>query len=397
MIGPFGMTVKSTMRERALPLAQALSRLGHSLTLLIPPWDSPEEAGTTYVVDGVTIINVGLPRVKGLFFYGGLTQTLVREAQRLSPDVIYFFKPKAYAGLSHAAFYYLRQAGIAGAQMIVDEDDWELAWNKLNNYSSLQKWVFAKQEPWGLQHADFVTVASLALLDLVASLKVEQSRLHYLPNGVTQSQLKPMRPSQTSDNWVRAKYGLAEKPTVLLITRFFEFRLSLLQEVIKQVSTHLPDTHWLIVGQGYFGEEDALKFWGQEVNLSEKMIFTGWVEQSTLPDYYAAAQVAIYPYDDTVLNRTKCSVKLLDMLARGMPVVASQVGQNAAYIRPDETGLLVPPDDAEAMADAVCTMLTDAVLRDRLGETSHHYIAETYQWDLLARELENKVLNKNDN
>jgi len=53
MIGPFGLTVKSTMRERALPMAKALVRKGHEVTLVVPPWDSPAEAGQTWSDEGV--------------------------------------------------------------------------------------------------------------------------------------------------------------------------------------------------------------------------------------------------------------------------------------------------------------------------------------------------------
>ena len=132
MIGPFGMTVKSTMRERALPLAQALAQRGHTLTLLIPPWDSPEDAGQSSIDEGVSVINVALPRSKGLFFHWALTQTLVKQARQCSPDVIYFFKPKAYAGFAHMIFFYLRRLKFISARLIVDEDDWEIAVDTLN-------------------------------------------------------------------------------------------------------------------------------------------------------------------------------------------------------------------------------------------------------------------------
>ena len=48
MIGPFGMRPRSTMSVRALPLAKALVERGHGVTLLLPPWQNPEDAGKAW-------------------------------------------------------------------------------------------------------------------------------------------------------------------------------------------------------------------------------------------------------------------------------------------------------------------------------------------------------------
>ena len=45
MIGPFGLQPKATLSVRALPMAKALVARGHSVTLLVPPWDHPADAG----------------------------------------------------------------------------------------------------------------------------------------------------------------------------------------------------------------------------------------------------------------------------------------------------------------------------------------------------------------
>ena len=50
------------------------------------------------------------------------------------------------------------------------------------------------------------------------------------------------------------------------------------------------------------------------------MAFAGWVSSQDLPGYFAAADVAIYPLDDTLLNRAKCPVKLTDLLLAGLGI-----------------------------------------------------------------------------
>ena len=426
MIGPFGLTVKSTMRERALPMAKALVRKGHEVTLIVPPWDSPAEAGQTWSDEGVRIINTPLPKVKGPLYHLQLTAWLVRTALQFQPEVIHLFKPKAYSGLSHLWLLALRRLGRRQARLVVDEDDWEAAWNELRDYSPLQKRFFAWQEAWGLKRADGVTVASQALCRLVEGLDVPRYKIYYVPNGTRpiQSRLNVLKtfsawqeelsatiqadslnlrtdfqqtiagrlagPLASTDfsGRIRAEYDLFGAPIVLLYTRFFEFQLESLLTIMVKVNRFLPETRWLIVGKGYFEEEVRLADMAQAEGLADKIIFAGWVSQEDLPHYFAAANVALYPYDNTLLNQTKCSVKLLDLLAAGVPVVATEVGQNAEYIVHGKTGLLTPPQNPEAMVEAILLVLTQRDIQRLLGQEAARYVNRRFNWNVLIESVE---------
>ena len=130
-IGPFGLQPKSTMRVRALFLAKSLAGRGHQVAMVIPPWDDPARSGQAWEEDGIKIINVALPPGIPLLFHLLLTWTLVRQALAWQPEVIHFFKPKAYAGLAHLALWWLRRLSGRSMRLIVDSDDWEQAWNDL--------------------------------------------------------------------------------------------------------------------------------------------------------------------------------------------------------------------------------------------------------------------------
>jgi len=118
------------------------------------------------------------------------------------------------------------------------------------------------------------------------------------------------------------------------------------------------------------------------------VIYCGWVPSDTLPAYFAQASVAIYPFDDTLINRTKCAVKLRDLLAAGVPVVAEAVGQNREMIRHGETGWLVPSGDVAAFAEAVTQLLEDARLRERLGRAAIEDMRERFAWERLIESVE---------
>ena len=98
--------------------------------------------------------------------------------------------------------------------------------------------------------------------------------------------------------------------------------------------------------------------------------------------------MAIYPLDDTLINRTKCSVKLIDLLSAGVPVVADAVGQNAEYIRHDVTGILVASGDVEAMVQAVIELLRNREKAERLGSCAAQEMLTRFSWNRLVPGVE---------
>ena len=380
MIGPFGLKPKSTMGVRALPLAKALATRGHNVTLLLPPWSWPQHSGQTWTEDGVSIENITLPPNIPLLRHLLIAWRLVRRALALRPDVIHFFKPKAYAGMAAWIFWQLRRLRLTGARLVVDSDDWEGygGWNDLESYSWAEKFFFAWQEGWGLRHHNALTVASRTLQSVAWSLGVPPERVWYVPNGVNGSQM------------VDRKSEIVEQKaqTVLLYTRFFEFELERVVEVFRRVHTARPEARFLIVGQGLFGEETRFLEMCRAVGLADAVEYAGWAEPQVLPDYFARADLAVYPFDDTLVNRAKCAVKLLELMAAGVPVVAEGVGQNAFTIEHGISGLLVPPDDERIFAATVICLLDDPDLRERLSQGAQHRLLKDLTWNRLAAEVE---------
>jgi glycosyltransferase involved in cell wall biosynthesis len=405
-IGPFGLQPKSTMSRRALPLARALVGRGHVVTVLIPPWDDVERAGQHWEDGGVEVVNVPLPAAHPGLFQFRLTRNLVTRALALKPDVIHFFKPKAYAGLAHLALWWLRWAGTARARLVVDADDWEQAWNDQPSYSGAQKRVFAWQEQWGLRHADAVTVASLALEEMVkAQRRAERSNVYYVPNGfptgvltATEVQVVDRQlagygtaydhevPQVAPD--LRLRWRLGQAAVILLYTRFSEFRVERMVTLVALVAQRLPEARWVIVGQGLHGEERLLAGLLARAGLEEYTRFTGWQPADQLPAYFELAAVAAFPCDDTLINRTKCSVKAIDLLAAGLPVVADTVGQNCEYIHSDISGVLVPAEDDSAFAEALVELLQAPAKRYNLGRAAARRIREKYDWSKLSQVVE---------
>ncbi|MGC9399321.1 MAG: glycosyltransferase family 4 protein [Anaerolineae bacterium] len=379
MVGPFGLRPRGTMSVRALPLAKALVHRGHAVTLLLPPWQNPEDAGRAWQEDGVRVENVGLPAGVPGWFHLRLTARLTHRALTLRPDVIHAFKPKAYAGLVHWALHHRPGA----PPVVVDTDDWEGpgGWNELRDYPLPLRRFFTWQERWGLRHAVAITVASRALQTLTWAQGNDPARVSYLPNASAWP-----HPPVT-----RLPEG---RPTLLLYTRFFEFDVARLWRIVQGVRKAVPTVRLWVVGKGFFDEEQRLMTLGREAGWrvtegiaaadDADLVYVGFVPVADQPAHFAQADVALYPFDDTLVNRTKCPVKLLDLLAAGLPVVGEAVGEIREIIADGGTGVLVPPGDNAAFVAAIVDLLNAPSRRRTLGEKAARVARERLTWDRRA-------------
>ncbi len=382
-VGTFGMAPKSTMKVRALPLAQSLARRGHQVMMALPPWDNPIDAGRQYDSEGVTIINVPLPPAMPGVWYCLLGARLLRQVTSLKPDIVHAFKPKGFSGFVAQALLAGRVLTGAGPRVVVDTDDWEGdgGWNDVEPYPWWQKRLFNYQEQWLLAHADAVTAASRTLTDMAEARRNSQDAVYYLPNGVTGN---GQAVNQEEVCRLKESLGLKDEPVALLYTRFVEFSPARAAAIFEAIAGRGVRPTVLLIGKGLHGEETTFLTEMQRQDEPLRVIATGWVEQVDLSRYFAIADVALFPMDGTLLNRAKCSAKLVDLLSAGVPVVAEAVGQCSEYIQDGATGLLAAQGDHRGIADAVARLLSDKGLRDRMGKAAQERMLSNYRWDILA-------------
>jgi glycosyltransferase involved in cell wall biosynthesis len=396
-VAPFGLRAKGTTRARALPLARALARRGHTVALFIPPYDSPEDSGRRWTDDGVDVINVALPRrdPKGFgkpfgseFHHLRLAGRLLRAVCAWRPDVVHVFKPKGPSGLVGAVLWLMRRLRLSPRHgprtlcagpvtlspchpVIVDSDDWEGpgGWNDdpRAGYSPLQRRFFAWQERYGLSHANAWTVASECLRDRAIGFGADPKRVFVLPNGVP--------------DWVlgiryrHTQYPILNTQSLLLYTRFAGIRVPDVVAIWRRVVEMAPEARLTVVGRGLAGEEAALAgLPGVEV--------AGWVEPEELPALFAKMTVAVIPWANTPANRARSSVKVRELMAAGLPMVAYAVGELPETL--GEAGVLVPPGDEQGFAEAVVALLADPGRAAQLAAAARKRARAEFNWDRLA-------------
>ncbi len=375
-LAPFGLRPKGTVIARMAPLAAELTELGCEVVIIAPPYTNPEDAGTVETVCGVTVKNIHLGPFTGTAAAPVLAWRLFRAALAEKPLLIHLFKPKGYAGMAAMLQVSCAGLGIKMPHLFVDTDDLEGrgGMNELRGYSAAEKAFFAFQEQWLPRRALGVTAASRALTEMAYGMGLDRDRVLYLPNCVDTI---PHGNGQA----VRQRLGISpDVPVLLLYTRFFEFSQEKLHRIFSEVHRRVPALRILVVGHGRQGEEALLLQAAREGGFSDSLVMAGWVEPEHLADYLAAADVALYPFSDTPVNRAKCPAKLTELLRAGIPVVADRVGQIPEYMAPEMHSLLCSPDDPDEMASKCADLLLDSNRRKEISSALQSYIMLNYNW-----------------
>jgi phosphatidylinositol alpha-mannosyltransferase len=154
-----------------------------------------------------------------------------------------------------------------------------------------------------------------------------------------------------------------------------------LLEAFARVKNVLPQTRLLVVGphsaRGIRSLQSLLRSWGlRDVH------FLGYLSEKDLARCYRTAQVLCAPS----LGSESFGVVLLEAMAAGLPIVASDIAGYRAIVRHQEEGYLVPPGDGEAIADALITLLRQPELRRSIAARGR-ITAARYAWDRIAADV----------
>jgi glycosyltransferase involved in cell wall biosynthesis len=375
-LAPFGLRPKGTVIARMVPLAAELATLGCEVKIIAPPYTNPDDSGTIETVRGITVQNIRLGPFTGGASAPVLAWRMFRAALAEKPVLVHLFKPKGYGGLAAMIQTACKHLGMPMPYLFVDTDDLEGrgGMNEICDYSPAEKRFFAFQEQWLPRHAAGVTAASRSLMEILQEKGLASEHLLYLPNCV--ENIPP-----GNGQAVRKQLGIAEDlPVLLLYTRFFEFGQDILHQVLAEIVHQVPAVRILVVGKGRHGEENRLRQAAQEKGFSNNLVMAGWVAPEHLRDYLAAADIALYPFNDTAVNRAKCPAKLTELLRAGIPVVADRVGQIPEYLAPEMHSLLCTPGNPSEMASKCIELLRSPERRAKASSALQSYILLHYNW-----------------
>jgi phosphatidylinositol alpha-1,6-mannosyltransferase len=180
---------------------------------------------------------------------------------------------------------------------------------------------------------------------------------------------------------VRDVQGLAGRRVVICVTRLVPIKnLPLMLAAIAEVRTVEPSVMLVLVGEGPL--LPALHARTRELGISEHVKFAGYVPQDATADWYRSAEVFALSSDfDNSPN------VVLEAMASGLPIVATDVGGLRDYVTPGVNGTLTPKGDAGAFARALLEYLTDRPRAAVVGERNRRDSVERFSWATSAANM----------
>ena len=255
-----------------------------------------------------------------------------RLLKKLKPDVLH--------SCNLAAMEFAPMAALAGVPLRVHaEHGWDVG--ELGGRNARYRFLRRLYKPF--VH-EFIAVAEPQQRYLLDRIGVPAAHLHFIPNGVDTERFRPRRdadalptgfPFRRGEHWVIGTIGrLAPVKNPLLLVDAF----------VRLVHSRAPETESMrvvMVGEGPLHDEIAQRI--ADTGIADRVWLAG--VRADIPELLRAMDCFVLP---SLSEATSCTLQ--EAMATALPVIATQVGGNAALLEDGSHGILVPSEDAPALA-----------------------------------------------
>lgn len=336
--------------------AQALSERGHAVTVA-----SIRSAN----IPGVEVLsrsigNVDSHKLWALFSYVRLLLTLPFDLFRVRPDVV-----NPHYCITHGAI-----AALVGARPRV-----------VNIWGSDIIWDGAGAMPWwrkalvrlSLSRADAIVSTSRFMADAVTELIQSPPPVTLVPFGVDTAAFCPREIPKPD---TRVRIGFVK-------TFAKKYAPDIFIEAASIAAQQQPDIDFVMAGRGRLLEE--MKALAGERGLNDRISFPGFVAHEDVASFMRNLDILVNcsRYDSESFGVVICEAS-----ASGLPVIATDVGGVREAMAHGKTGILVPRDDAQALASAMIKLAGDADLRRHMGAAGRAFICGQYEWAQCVDKME---------
>lgn len=227
-----------------------------------------------------------------------------------------------------------------------------------------------------LENSDLIISVSKWAISDMGHYGIPASKMVCIHNGISPSEYKP---SNERSQRFRKKHGFSKDAKIMLFVgriirqKGVEYVLEAMPSILKSA----PQARLVIVGRG--NRLEKLQARASSLHLEGKVRFEGFLSEEELKDALCACDAFVLPSLWEVLP-----VSILEAMACGKPIVASEVGGNAELVREGYNGYLVPKRNSKLLSEKLVKVLSNDKLAQRMGENSRKRAVKEFNWELIA-------------
>jgi len=259
--------------------------------------------------------------------------------------------------------------GIASDEARVAKQGFGLLW-----------WIASRIENFSLSKADAIIVVTPNLKNILhQKYRIKEDKITIIANGADTELFKPMDSTQA-----KQLLGLSpDKHYICFVGSLTRWQgVEDLITSFSVINDQFPETRLLIVGDGEM--KPVLITLTQNLNLADKVIFTGMASHSKIPLYMNASDICAAPKKG--LESGYSPLKLFEYMACGKAVVASRAS-GLEIIEESGGGILVEPGNINELTNSIIKLYKDEYLRIKMGELGRKYIIQNQSWEIVAKKV----------
>jgi glycosyltransferase involved in cell wall biosynthesis/tRNA A-37 threonylcarbamoyl transferase component Bud32 len=246
---------------------------------------------------------------------------------------------------------------------------------QVHNIDTWETWRQRILDRWLLRwRTTMLAVSKDVKRDIIRNLHCPEERITVLYNGIDIRKYGSVLPEPR----LRGALNIPENyRVVVMLARLVEQKQhTKFLQVLEQIRRELPPTRVLLVGEGKL--QGALEHEVKQRGLHDMVLFTG--HRNDIPQILALSDLSVLTSDKEGFSNA-----IIESLAAGVPVVATDVGGNSEAVVDGECGFIVAPDDLKGLARAITKLLVGDTLRHRMSEAARRR-ADLFSIDHMVQE-----------
>lgn len=341
-------------------LAEAQARRGHEVTVLAANrgW-----RGATRTMNGVTVVLAGR---LGTIASTPVSPSLFWRLRAIDTDIAHLHFPHPPGEIAQWLF------GRAAATILTYHSDIVRQRRLLRAYDPLLRRVLA-----GVQR---ILVTSPTYADTSPYLREVRDKCVVVPLGIDVERFQDAGGPAKAE--LRARWRLpAGRPVAIFVGRLRYYKgLDVLLAALRLV----PDVHLLLVGDGPL--RDSTRALAGSLGVIDRVVFTGDVADEELPGCYRAADVFTLP---SHTRAEAFGTSLVEAMAAGLPAITTELQTGTSWVNQHGvTGLVVPPRDPAALADAIRALAANPEQRHAMGRAGLARARRLFQASTMVERVE---------